>query len=164
MRNVVTTTVTTGAYTFSQLDATNTIAKILSVKVNVGSYGWQPLTFRGPDETNQLYPDTSTGLPEAFFVEGETLYIYPDPDTSYTAEIRVLNTEADLGGSASTPSIPTVFHTGIIDCALMFAYQALGDDRKVTLQEARVERTVARMRGYGTPYQSSPKIRVREWL
>lgn len=164
MRNTITTTISAASYTFTQLDASNTIAKVLSVRVNVGTYGFEPLEFRGPDEINQLYMDTGTGLPESWWVENETLYVYPDPDASYTAEIRVLNTEDDLGGSGSSPSIPTVFHTGIIDCALMFAYQALGDDRKVTLQEQRVERTIARMRGYGTPYASSPRIRVREWL
>lgn len=164
MRDTITTTISTAAYTFTQLDSTATISKILSVKVNVGSYGFQPLEFRGPDETNQLYPQTAVGLPESWFVEGKTLYVYPDPDVAYLAEIRVIHAENDLGGGSSTPSIPTTFHTGIIDCALLFAYQALGDDRKVTLQEQRVERTIARMRGYGTPYTSSPRIRVREWL
>ena len=165
MRTRITTTVTTGVYTFTQLDATQTISKVLSVKVGSSTSGYNPLELRSADEIDQLYPDTTqTGLPESYLVEGSTLRIYPTPDSTYTAEVRVVVTEADLGGSSSTPSLPVVFHTAIIDAALLFAYQALNDDRKTATQESRVAQHVQRMRTYGQEYESSPRIRVREWL
>jgi hypothetical protein len=164
MRATVTTTVTTASYTFSQINADATIAKVLSVRV-LDSSAWLPLNFCGPDEIQQLYPSNDrTGTPEAYYVEGSTVYLYPTPDTSYTVQIRVLNTEPDLGGASSTPSIPVVFHTAIIDCALLFAYQSLADDRRVALQEQRVATHVQRMRTFGQQYDPAPRIRVREWL
>lgn len=164
MRATVNTTVSAASYTFTQISGSQTIARIMSLRV-LDNATWRPLDFRGPDEIQQLYPSSSdTGIPESYYVEGSTVYVYPTPDASYTAQYRVLVTEADLGGGGSTPSIPTVFHTAIVDCALLFAYQALADDRRVALQESRVAQHVQRMRTFGQQYDPVPRIRVREWL
>jgi len=164
MRTTVNRTITTGSYTFSQIvGTTSTIAKVLSAKVKDGDT-WQILQFRNQDEIDQLYPTDDTGLPETFGVDGSTVGIYPPPDGSYQLRIRVVTSEPDLTTGSDTPIMPESFHTGIIDAALLFAYQALADNARVALQEQRVIATIQRMRTYGIQYDPSPTIRVREWL
>ena len=163
MRTTITTTISTQSYTFSSLLTTSTIAKVLSVKTRATS-AWQPLTLRNQDELDQMYPTDNTGLPESFTVEGDSLYIYPAPDGDYQTKIRVVFSESDLVNDGDSPVLPASFHTGIVDAALLFAYQALADDRRAAAQEQRVAATVSRMRTYGTQYDPSPTIRVRDWL
>lgn len=164
MRTTLNTTITIGSYTFSQLSGTtSTIAKVLSAKVKDGDT-WQILRFRNQDEIDQLYPTDDTGLPESYTVDGGKIGVYPPPDGSYSLQARVIFSENDLSGNTDSPTLPASFHTGIVDAALLIAYQALADDRRVALQEQRVIATIQRMRTYGIQYDPSPTIRVREWL
>jgi hypothetical protein len=163
MRGTINTTISAQSYTFSQLSTTTTIAKILSVKVQTYQT-WQPLRLRNQDELDQIYPRDTPGLPESFTVEANTLSVYPPPSGNYAAKIRVVYSESDLVSDGDSPMIPASFHTGIIDAALMIAYQALADNPRVAIQEQRVIATIQRMRTYGIQYDPSPTIRVRDWL
>lgn len=164
MRTTINTTVTTGTYTFSQLaGTTSTVAKILSAKVKDGDT-WQILRFRNQDEIDQLYPTDDAGLPESYAVDGGQVGIYPPPDGTYQLRLRVVFSENDLSAGTDTPVMPESFHTGIVDAALLFAYQSLADTQRVTLQEQRVIAMLQRMRTYGIQYDPSPTIRVRQWL
>ena len=130
-----------------------------------GNSNWRPLEFRTQDELDQLYSsNTNTGIPESFNVEGLGLTVHPTPDTSYRTKIRVITAEPDLGGSGSTPVMPTVFHSAIVEAALLLMYETLQDGNRVGQQEQKVKMWVDRMKGYGVPYESSPRIRVRDWL
>jgi len=164
MRTTINTTISAASYTFTQLSASQTVAKVLSVKV-LANNTYYPLGLRSQDELDQLYPiPSSTGTPESFNVEGQSLYVYPTPETSYTARLRVIVTEPDLGGNTSTPVIPVVFHSAVVEAALLLMYETLQDETRRATQEKKVGMWVDRMRRYGMPYESSPKIRVREWL
>ncbi len=164
MRNTLNTTITVGSYTFAQLAGTTSIiAKVLSAKVKDGDT-WQILKFRNQDEIDQLYPTDDTGLPESYNVDGGKVGIYPPPDGSYNLQMRVVFSENDLVNDGDTPILPASFHTGIIDAALLFSYQALADERRSAAQEQRVAATIGRMRTYGIQYDPSPTIRVRDWL
>lgn len=164
MRATINTTITTGTYTFSQLSGTTTtIAKVLSAKVKDGDT-WQILRFRNQDEIDQLYPTDDPGLPETYGIDGSSIGIYPPPDGTYNLRVRVVFSENELTGDFATPQLPEVFHTGIIDAALLFAYQQLADTQRTALQEQRVVAMLQRMRTYGIQYDPSPTIRVREWL
>lgn len=168
MRQEVTMTTSVAAYTFPQLGTLTTstlaVAKILSVKVLNGSY-WQPLDFCTIDEADQMYPNTSrTGPPESYTVDGNTVTLYPTPDTSYTTKIRVVTVEPDMTGSSSTPVLPTHFHGAIIDAACVVAYGELQDDKRMELYEGKVSRWIDRFRRYGNQAEASPRIKVREHL
>ena len=163
MRSTINTTISTQSYTFSQLSTTSTIAKVLSAKVKDGDT-WQILQFRSQDELDQIYPTDDAGLPESYGVESNSVYIYPPPDGDYNLRIRVICSEPDLTNDSDSPVMPATFHTGIIDAALLIAYQALADDRRAAGQEARVAASVQRMRTYGVQYDPVPRIRVRDWL
>lgn len=168
MRQTVTMTTTTEAYTFTQLATLTTgtvnIAKVLSIRLLNSTY-WQQLDFRTVDEAQQLYPsDTQTGPPEAFSVDGSTVTFYPTPDGSYTTEMRVVTIEPDLSASGSSPVLPSVYHGAIVDAACLVAYQSLQDDKRMELYEQKVNRWVDRFRRHGNQSEASPRIKVREWL
>lgn len=162
----VTTTASTQSYSFSTIGALESpdvgIAKVLGVKVlNNGIY--MPLRLMSPDEAAQLFPTTTTGVPEAWFAEGQTLYLYPSPNAAFTLPVRVVITETDLEGSSS-PVLPVQFHTAIVEAASMLFYETLADWDKAGRAQAQVDVWIKKMQAYGREYMGAPQVRVREWL
>lgn len=164
----LTTTASTGEYTFSTLGALTTpsitINKVKDAKILNTANVYDPLDLMSPTEAEIRYPSTSTGFPDGWYVEGQVLFLYPTPDSAYTVKIRVIRTEPDLGAANSSPLLPTVYHVAVVDTALMFAYQALGDINRFNAQQARLQDWVQRLRRHGNEYEAAPRITVREPL
>lgn len=164
----LTTTANTRSYTFATLGALAspavTVSKILDLSALYSTTVYMPLDLINPETGDLYYGSTTTGFPEAWFAEGQTLYIYPTPAAAYSIRVRAVYTETDLGGSSSTPIMPVVFHGGIIDAALLVAYGQLQDVNRMDIQERKVEKWVDRMKRYGSEYAASPKITVRDPL
>ena len=167
-RLTLTTTANTQTYSFATLGALAspavTINKILDVSVLIQSSVYQPLDLINWESADLNYGTTNTDLPSAWLAEGRTLYLFPIPDAAYTVKVRAVGMENDLGGSTSTPVLPTFFHTAVIDAALLIAYQQLQDVNRMEVQQRRVDEWVARMKRYGNEYASAPRITVRSPL
>ena len=163
----LTTTAGTSSYSFTTLGALATpstgVGKILGAKVLVSST-YQSLRLLSPEDAVEIYPSTTNNRPEAWFVEGQTFYLYPTPDAAYTIPIRLVITETDLVGTTSTPILPVVFHGAIVEAATLLMYETTQDGQRVQQQEAKVASWIARMARNGREYPSAPKIRVREWM
>ena len=161
----VTLTAGTSRYLFSALSTATTVVKILSIKAQTGDGANLPLEYRSVDEADNLYDSTTqTGPPESYSVDGSALIVYPEPDTSYTATLRIVFSEPDLTASTDTPTMPTVWHRAIVDQALAVMYGALQDDKRQAFYEQKTDVWIQRMRRYGNQSEASPKIRVREPL
>lgn len=158
------TTAGTGSYAFTTISSSVSVSKILDAKILRQSQYYQPLQLISPEEADQNYPVTSSGIPEGFFVEGQTLYIYPNPDAVYSVRARVVTTEPDLVGSGSSPVLPVVFHSAIVEGALTFFYETLQDSTRLGIAQGRLAEWIERMKRYGQEYQSAPRVRVREQL
>lgn len=164
MQTTLRTTVTTSSYTFTQLSSSLTLTKIDSIRVK-NLTAWIPLERLGYEDIAQYYTTDDTGVPDSYIIEGSRVAFYPPPDGSYLAEIRAVYAEPDLGGSGSSPIMPTIFHNAIIDATLLLAYQSLLDDKRAALYEQRVAGHLARMETYGNQAgMPAPAIHVREPL
>lgn len=169
MRQTVdlTTTAGTGSYTFATIGALTTgaltVSKILDVKVYRSSGYYSPMDLIAPNEAELLYPSTTSAIPESWFTEASTLYIYPAPDAAYQLRIRVVTVEPDLTGSGSTPILPTVFHSAVVESACAIYYESLQDTAKMQATQQRVDRWVDRMKRYGPEYQRAPRVTTRGW-
>ena len=169
MRQVITltTTAATETYTFTTIGAipspTVTVSKILSAKILRGTV-YIDLNMLSPADAVEVYPSTTDGVPEAWFVEGSTLYLYPTPDAVYSIVLRVVTAEPDISVSTTSPILPAVFHSAIVDAACLIYYEQLQDSAKMALLEQKVDRHIHRMQRYGRQYPSAPRIKVREWL
>lgn len=163
----LTTTASTQTYSFTVIGALDTpdvtVSKVLGARV-LRSTVYVPLRLMSQEEAWQCYPSTTTGVPEAWYAEGQTFYLYPSPDAVYDIPIRVVTVETDLGGATSTPMLPVVFHSAIVDAAAMLAYTQVQDDLHVQAMQANVVGWVERMKRYGREYVGAPKIKVRDWL
>jgi hypothetical protein len=164
----LTTTANTGSYTFATLGALATpdveVSRVVDCSVLYQSNYYFPMDLINPEDATRSYGSTATSIPEAWYAEGATLYLYPTPNAAYTVHVRVIAAESDLGGGSSTPTLPVVFHNAVIDTTLLFAYQALQDDKRMASQERQVERWVEKMRRYGAEYSAAPRITVRDPL
>lgn len=167
-RLTLTTTADTQTYSFDTIGALATpditVSKILDCSVLVGGTVYQPMDLINWETADQSFGVQNTDVPVAWLAEGRTLYLFPTPNDAYTVKVRVVGTEADLGGSTSTPILPTVFHTAVIDAALLIVYQNLQDSRRLQQQQDRVDEWVTRMKRYGGEYASAPRITVRDPL
>jgi hypothetical protein len=164
----LTTTANVSEYTFATLGALATpdvtVSRILDCSVLYQTSYYFPMDLINPEDATRMYGSTATGIPETWYAEASTLYLYPTPNDALTLKVRVVANEASLGASTSTPVLPVVFHGAVIDTMMLLSYQSLLDDKRVALQEAKVERWVERMRRYGAQYSASPRITVRDPL
>lgn len=164
-RFALTTTAGDNDYPFTTISTTYTITKILDCDVLVQDSVYEPMDLVNAETSTQWYGSVvNRSKPEAWFAEGQTLYIYPIPDAAYTVRVRATVMEPDLGGSSSTPILPVVFHQAVIDAALLVAYQELQDVNRMDVQNRKVEQWVTRMKQYGAEYASAPRILVRDPL
>lgn len=166
MRRVYTFTTTPGtaSYDFTVISSAPVLSTILSVKLLGASSGYAPLTLISPGEAEQIYPATTSRIPESYYAEGRTLYLYPTPDSAYTVSVRAVITETDLGGATSTPVLPVVYHSAWVEQTLLLMYETLQDDAKVEMTQKRLNRWVSDMQKHGREYAGAPGVRVREWL
>lgn len=157
------TAVNDADYTMSQISASDSISTILDVQILRQSNYWQRLDLINPHEAELNYPQTNTGIPEAYYVDGTTLYIYPTPDAVYTTKVRATKYEPDLVAGGSSPVIPTVYHSAIVEATLTILYERLQDTTRLGLAQSRLDQWLQRMRVGQSKYQGAPRITVREW-
>jgi hypothetical protein len=155
-------------YSFATIGAltsnTVSVSRINDVSVLYQSDQWIPLDLINPETADMTYGNTGTGIPEAWYAEGQTLFVYPSPNSAYSTRVRVNTVEADLGGEGSSPVLPIVFHQAVIDAALLVCYQQLQDVQRMDIQERKVEKWIERMKRYGGEYARAPKVTVRDPL
>jgi hypothetical protein len=167
-RLTLTTTASTQEYSFDTIGALATpditVSSILDCAILIQSTVYQPLDLVNWETADQSYGAQNTDLPVAWLAEGRTLYLFPIPDAAYTVKVRVVGMENDLGGSTSTPVLPTYFHSAVIDAALLIAYQDLQDVNRMDVQQRRVDEWVSRMKRYGNEHASAPRMTVRDPL
>lgn len=159
-----TTTANTASYTMSQISSSDSINTVLDVQILRQSNYWQRLDLINPHEAELTYPQTNTGIPQAYFVDGTTLYIYPTPDAAYQTKVRATKYEPDLTGGGSSPVMPTVYHSAIVEATLTIVYERLQDTTRLGLAQSRLDQWLQRMRVSQSKYQGAPRITVREWL
>lgn len=153
----------TATYAFSTISSSPVLAKINEVRFLNGTT-YVPLKLLSFEEAHQLYPVTTSGLPEAWSTEGRTLYIWPTPSANYTASVRAVFTETDLGGSTSTPTLPVVYHSAWVEQTLLLVYETLQDDAKMEMTQKRLNRLLTDMRTHGYEHAGGTGVRVRDWL
>ena len=158
-----TTTANDNNYTMSEISSSDSINTVLDVQILRQSNYWQRLDLINPHEAELTYPQTNTGIPEAYFVDGATLYIYPTPDAAYTTKVRATKFEPDLTGGGSSPVIPTVYHSAIVEATLTIIYERLQDTTRLGLAQSRLDQWLQRMRVSQNKYQGAPRITVRSW-
>jgi len=164
-RGVYTFTTTSGtdSYTMSQISASDSINTILDVKILRQNNYWQRLDLINPHEAELTYPETNTGIPEAFFVDGTTLYLYPSPNGAYATRVRATKFEPDLSAGGSSPVMPSVYHSAIVEATLTIVYERLQDTTRLGLAQSRLDQWLQRMRVGQSKYQGAPRITVRSW-
>lgn len=171
MRQTVDLTLTsgTGSYTFAAIAALTvnpvaSVGKVLSAKVLRQSSYYDPLKLLSVEESAYNYPTTNSGIPESFWVEGQKLYIYPTPDGAYSVRLRVVCYEPDLTSSTSSPVMPSVYHSAIVDTTVALYYMTLQDVAKMQAAQQRADRWIDRLKRNSPEYKSAPRVAVRDWL
>lgn len=64
------------------------------------------------EEFDAMYPDSSTapdGIPEVWYIYGNTINVFPEPASTYTAVLRYYKTPAELVNTTDVPEIPEAF-------------------------------------------------------
>lgn len=169
MRQTVdlTTTNGTASYSFATLSALTsgalTVSKILDVKALLQQGYYTPMDLIAPGEAELLYPSVVGSIPEAWFCEGSTLYVYPTPDAAYTLRVRLVTVEPDLVDGTDTPVMPTIYHSAVVDAACALHYEGLQDTAKMQATQARVDRIIDRMKRYAPEYKAAPRVTTRGW-
>ncbi len=151
------------AYPFSTIDPTNTIIKILSLKV-LRSNIYAPIELLSAWEADDIYVTNVALPPDAWYVDGPTVYIRPVPDGVYTVRCRAVRVEPDLVNMTDEPIMPPVFHSSIVAATLSLLYQSLQNPQGQTAAENQVNAWVQRMQRYGRESSPAPRVRVRDWL
>ena len=159
-----TTTANTASYTMANISSSDSINTVLDVKILRQNNYWQRLDLISPHEAELTYPETNSGIPEAWYLDGTSLYIYPTPDGAYATRVRATKYEPDLTGGGSTPVIPTVYHSAIVEATLTIIYERLQDTTRLGLAQSRLDQWLQRMRVGQHKYQGAPRITVREWI
>ncbi len=139
------------------------VVKILSIEVFYqGSY-FMPMQFVSAGEAAQDWPSNLTGIPEAWYAEGDMVYVFPTPDTATSFRTRYVFREPDLTLDADVPQLPTVFHSAIVESALALYYELLQDTAKLQATQARVDRWIKKMETYGPQTATSPRVQTYNW-
>lgn len=157
-----TTTATVAVYPFSEINTSNTISKVLSVKVLVGN-AWQPLTYISPDEAQVDWPYRGdTSAPVGYSIEGSSLYLYPpQPGARYYTQVRSIIAEPDLNADADLPLMPSIYHGSIITAGLILYYDTLQDLQKAQVAQQQLDRWLQRMTTYARQSGQLPRVRLR---
>lgn len=158
-----TTTASAASYAFSAIDSTYTIMKVLDVKVAYQTV-YQALDPMAPDEAARTFVGTTaTDVPRYFYAEGQTLYLYPTPNSTYTTVLRSVVSEPELTSDTASPIMPSAFHTAIIAAALVLYYEELQDTTRMTAAGQRLDSWIKRMEAFSREVGPPPRVRYRSW-
>lgn len=166
LKRTVTFTATSDSYSFDQLSsyAGQPVVKVLHVRVEID--GTRRVLSPVPyEEAYIAYQVDTRGTPEVYAVTESRLFLFPTPPSSgVPLTVQVLVAEKDLVNDGDTPLMPVTYHGAIIDAALLLFYSALQDDRRMEVQEARVNRWVDRMLTSGSQDKMRMRVTVRNPL
>jgi hypothetical protein len=102
----------------------------------------------------------STGNPTSYYIFGDTLGLYPIPQTSQTVKIYHLGVPATLSSGSTTFSIPVIFHNFIRDYTLYNMYLKDADDGRAGVYLQKWERGLAKAKQLWARRQYSDKYSV----
>lgn len=156
-----TTTASVSTYSLSSIDTTYTIMKVLDVKSAYQTY-YQALELMSPQEADRTFASTTgTDIPQFYFVEGQTLHLYPTPSGAYTTVVRSVISEPDLSSDTASPLMPSAFHTAIIAAGIVLYYEELQDTQRMIAAGQRLDSWIKRMESYARENGATPRIRYR---
>ena len=158
-----TTTTNQESYGFSAIvnSSSITVWKLADVRVRSGDV-FDPLTLVSAEEGNYLWPTVAQGFPQAYFVEGETLYIRPIPNGAYGTRVRYVKAEQDMVAGTDGPLMPARYHGAIVTAALVIFYETLQDTQRLAMEQTRLDSWVQRMWRSSDETVEIPRVRVRD--
>ena len=161
------TVASTAVYPFATVmgavSSSSVVARVFSVKATIDT-SYQSLEILSPDEADDTYNLTSqTGAPEAYWVEGRAVTLYPTPDAEYGMTARVAIDEPELVQETDTPLLPVAYHPAIIAGALTLYYEQLQDTGRSQAAAQRFDGWISRMRTAARDRIGLPRVRVRSW-
>lgn len=130
-----------------------------------------PLTWVGADQFTYLALDSGTAIPTHFSQWGQTLSLWPTPNSAYSLGARYYRLPGDwtAAGAGGTPDLPDQLHNTVAVWALAKAYAQQEDPEMAQLYERQFadELQTFRRRIAETPHPQ-PLIlnggsRVRRW-
>ena len=149
----------TESYTFSTIDSTNTIMKVIEVRVDVGSGFRDPLPRVSKGELLGYYSDTIAGTPEAHAIDGRTMWVRPIPDNTYNCRFTAVKAEPDLSNDSDSPVVPAIFHSAIIEKAAELAFRRVQNRLGAEIAEAAFNEWVGQARSYSKPWGGPGHVR-----
>ena len=88
---------------------------------------------------------TNTGLPFLYYFIGDTVKVYPIPDSAYTVTLRYMAVPTELSNNDDTPILPSRHHRAIVLGALVAAYRMDDDPENAAVFEQQFEKRIATM-------------------
>jgi hypothetical protein len=93
--------------------------------------------------------DTQTsvgpGAPQAYYLQGNQLYLFPTPNASYTVRVRYLSQPTALTAGTDQPALPTYYHDALVAYAISRAYRSEDDPQQAIAFMADFDRRTAEM-------------------
>ena len=119
--------VTEIAYTggTSNMPLPSDYARLIEVADSTADADWSILEPMGMREFDEA-PNAS-GVPTAYLVVGQLLYLYPTPDTDANVALSYWRMATDMAADGDEPEIPSDFHYLLVYYALMRCFQREND-------------------------------------
>lgn len=116
----------------------------LSIQITTADYE-RDLIYVDYKELDTLYPnqsDDTANTPSYWYVYGNTISVYPEPDQAYTVRLRYIKEPTALSGDADVPEIPSEFEELLIYGAGYRVFEEKDMDDKAGVFEAKYDRQV----------------------
>jgi hypothetical protein len=95
------------------------------------------------------YLGTTTGTPEAYWVWGGKLYLYPIPSTVKTCVLQYTSSPADMSNDADVPGwVPSAYHKALAFYAVQLAKGSEGAGDAAAYWLAQFEKQVQEYQTY----------------
>ena len=104
-------------------------------------------------------PD-SRGLPEAWAVFGDRIYLRPVPDAVYSVRHLYFRAEPDIADESS-PLMPARFHLAVAEVATWFCLKRSNEDARAVAAKVTYDQWEARMIDDADRYSGPARVRVR---
>lgn len=157
--------------TWSWYQSTENISTSVGVRSYIPNVNWErtlALSIDGYDTMTYLslaeirnYPDESQGVPQAFTIFEERLYVAPAPSGIYTMRHDYIRSEPKMIDSTDQPIIPSAYHYAIIAMASHLAHLRSGDLPRAQAAQQEYNAWLKRMEGQKLRTTGTLKVRVR---
>jgi len=104
------------------------------------------LRFLTPIQLKKEFPTTATGLPRAYSVIGEELFLAPIPDSTYTLELTYKKSVSALSDDNTTNTILTRYPDLYLYASLFNAYIYLLDEQRAAQYEQLIQSTLQQIK------------------